>query len=271
MSRLVLDRIVLRRGARTLGPVSGSFGPGVHGVACVALDDRLALEETLGARAGTFEGSMSASHGGQSSAIAYLGDLLPLPAGYSASAFAKLFVGNAAADVLHRCGIDASTATHLLSSRDAFALALGLVGAMANVGALLVPGPPSLVSAHDEREAAARLRSLAAAGIPVLVFLGPGANEARWVDDLLLIDERGAASEPRSLTAFQAPVRSVTVRGNDLEALAARLIRSGFELALDAAGTELTVRSSKPYELERALTDALAEHPSRIDGVVRCP
>jgi hypothetical protein len=47
-------------------------------------------------------------------------------------------------------------------------------------------------------------------------------------------------------------------------------VRGGFEFALDSSGTELTVRSARSSDLERALTDALADHTAPIDEVVRC-
>jgi len=270
MSRLVLDRVVLRRGTRMIGPLSGVFGAGVHGVVTVDLDDRRALEETLGSGRGAFEGTMSAGHDGARATIVYLGDLLPLPRGYAAQTFATLLVGARATSVLARAGVAATARTESLAAREALAFALAIVAAMDDVGALIVPGPATFVAAHDEREAAARLRALAATGLPVLIFLGPGANEARWVDDVLVVDERGTASEARSVGALHTAVHAITVRGQGLDALASRMVRSGFEFALDSSGTELTVRAARSSDLERALTDALADHTAPIDEVVRC-
>jgi hypothetical protein len=268
MSRLVFDRVVVRGRGRVLGPIRASFGAGVHGIATHALKDLDLLEERFGGGAGRFEGSLDVE--GPARRALFLGDLLPLPAGHVARRFASLTVGLCSDSVIARSGIDAASLTDHLAGHEAFAFALALAEELPEVGAIIVPSPHAIVAPQEEREAARRLRALAARGFPVVVLLAPALRAARWVDDLVTIDATGLASEPRTVAALTRTSHAFTVRGEGLERVAARMVHRGFELAIDPRGRELIVRSPLGVELERVLTEAIAAHDGAIDEVVPC-
>jgi len=267
MSRLVLDRVVARAGRRSVGPIHASFGPGVHGIAAASLDDLVLLEGAISDGA-HLEGAVRVE--GEAPRLLALGDLLPLPGGHAVRSLVRLLVGERAAAVLAKAGVEPGALTDRLAAHEAFALALALAEALPDVGAVLVPPPHRLVPPHEDRASARRLRALAAEGLPVLVLLAPGLEPARWVDDLVTIDPAGRASEPRGVASLARPSRGVVIRGEGLERVATLMVQRGFELAVDPRGRELTVRSPFGPELERALTDAIAAHDGAVDEVVPC-
>lgn len=267
MSRIALDRLLVRAGRRAVGPIHASFGPGVHGVTSAELDDLALLEAGL-TGAAACEGALRFEAPG--ARLLALGDLLPLPSGHGVRAFARAALGARGEAAVARAGVEGGVLTDRLAPHEAFALALALAEELPDVGAVLVPSPHTLLAPQEDRASARRLRALAACGVPVLVLLAPGLEPARWVDDLVTIDADGRASEPRSVATLARHVRAVTVRGEGLERMAARIVQRGFELAIDPRGRELTIRTPLGTELERAVTEAVAAHDGVIDEVVPC-
>ena len=271
MRRLVLDRVVVRRGARTVGPISATLGPGVHGIAVARLDDLATLEGSLAEAHPPCEGLVRCEAEGPDAALVALADLLPLPPGHTLARLARLVANQHGDEALRRSGLDGDRLTHELASLEALAFALSLVAALPGAGALLVPSPHTLVSATLEREAARLLRSLAQAGFPVLVLLAPGLRAERFVDDVIDIDDAGLATSLASVNRHASGPRGLRVRGTDLDVLGQHLVRAGFSISLDDAGHELTLHAARLDEAERALTAALAGHSGSIEEVAPCP
>ena len=269
MSHLAFERVVVRRPGRILGPITATFGPGVHAIAAENLADLDALVLRLAIRRSGFEGTLRLDDD-RGAVVMYLGDLLPWPSGHRAGNLARCLAGHQGGPALARAGIAAHRRTEDFAAPEAFALAAALIGSMPHVGAVLVPPPHTLVGAHDEAEAARALRRLAAAGVPVVVFLPRGAPPARWAEDVLRIDATGAASAPECASTLDVGHTALRVRGTGLEQLAPALALPGVEVALDDAGRELVVRSRHGLTLERALTDAIAGGAACIDEVIPC-
>jgi hypothetical protein len=269
MSRLVFDRIVVRANGKGLGPLTASLGAGMHGIEAESLADTLELLDRVAVRRGGYEGKLTLEPAERS--ILYLGDLLPFPKGYTAETLGKMLVGERGERACIAAGIEPTQRVDRLANHEALRFVVRLCLEMEGVGAVLVPPPHTLVAAHEEREAARHLRTLAAAGIPVVVFIAPGSCASRWVDDLLFLDEAGRVRGPAAVASFDRRAPALRVRGESLEKLASAVMRPGIELTLHASGNELVLRSERPLELERALTEAIATTGTIVDEVTPWP
>ncbi len=270
MNQLVLDRIVIRHGKRSIGPISGVFGPGVHGLISSSLGDAALIEDALGRGSQTFEGRMRAVQNDGTKQIVFLGDIVPLPPGHKVASFARVILGEGGDAALRSAKLPKDARTDHLSSAAAFAFAVGLVRGLGEAGALVVPPPETLVSRADERVAAGLLRACAASGLPVFILLTPGTKVERWVEDVIVVNEDGAASVSAGVASLRAPALAVTVRGGHLEQVAARMLRSGIEIKLSQDARELVVRSRDGRAIDGLLTEAIAQHSGEIDEVVAC-
>ncbi len=271
MKRIVFERVVVRRGTRSLGPLSATFGPGVHGLALARLEDLATLEGALARGAPAVEGTVRCETDGPRRELVSLSDLLPLPAGHTLERFAKLVVGSRSEAVLARSGLEAGRLTETLGALEALSFAVALVAEIDHAGAVLVPSPHTLVPATLEREAAKVLRGLAHAGLPVVILLAPGLQAPRFVDDLVAFDEAGLAGAPVGVSRRSERALGLCVRGNGLTALAQHMFREGFTVTLDEQGRELTVHAPRLEEAERTLTEALSTFDGAIEEVLPCP
>lgn len=270
MSHLVFDRLVVRTGTRVVGPVTATFGVGLHGLAFARLDDLETFERAISEGTPALEGRVRIEGADEPLPLVFLSDLLPLPEGLSLGRLASAIVGDRAAAALSRSGLEAGRATEDLSPFEAFAFAVALVGELPTAGGVVVPSPHELVPATHERESARLLRSLAAMGLPVVVLLAPGLRASRFVDDVISVDEGGHAGPVSSAASPEEAEQGLRVRGDGLDALAHHLVRAGFSVALDESASTLTLHAPKRHEAERALTEALAAHEGSIDEVGPC-
>jgi hypothetical protein len=271
MRRLVFDRVVVRRGARAIGPITATFGPGLHGLSFARLEDLETLSRALTGRTPSIEGRLACDADGPRCELVSLGDLVPLPRGYGLARFARLMTPAGGHAVIARCGLEGGRMTDALGGLEALSFATSIVAVLEHVGAVLVPSPHTLVPATLEREGARLLRGLASAGLPVVVLLPPGLHDERFVDDVVRIDDDGRASPLTGARRRHELARGLRVRGEELTRLARHLVREGFAVGLDDDGRGLTLHATRLEEAERALTEALASHTGTIDEVSPCP
>ncbi len=271
MKRISFDRVFVRSGPRTIGPLTARFGPGMHGLAFARLDDLETLESSLTGEGPVHEGRVHFETDEGRLGLVHLRDLLPLPPGYTLGRFARLIAGGREDVVIARCALGEHRRTNELGPIEALSFATALFAEIAEVGAVLVPAPSTFLPATFEREGAKILRRLASSGLPVVVLLPPGIRAERFVDDVVAFDDSGTARESTGVHGVRRDQHGLVVRGVGLAPLARGLVRQGLIVGLDDGGRELTVHASRVEEAERALTEALASHDGPIDEVRPCP